>query len=399
VSFAPTDPSSWKGSAHSFAPDGLAGGSNGGSAGRVPSLDGLRALAMLGVILVHLEGTRGVPGWLAGALAVSPFDIEQLRVRVFFILSGFLITTILMREVAKTGAVRLPRFYFRRLLRIVPPLLVFLAAVVAGSAAGLFDVTGRDLVQSATFTVNYLPERSWSVGHLWALAVEEQFYVLWPPVLVLAGAVWGRRVALAALLTVPVLRLSLALTLPEYRPFIGYSFETSADALAIGCVLALERDRLYAWPWLRRIIDSRWILPVAFVAGVIVSWRYRPALLVGVPLQNLALALGIERCTRRPDGLVGRFLHLRPLVFVATTSYSLYLWQQLFLQRDSEAWWTAFPQNLVLVAIFGLASYYFVERPVLRARSGLEGWLFASTAVRGATPLDRLRLMMHVHRS
>lgn len=342
----------------------------------MPSLDGLRALAMLGVIWVHLEGTRGVPSWLAGAMDASPFDVEQLRVRIFFIISGFLITTILTRELVKYGAVRLPRFYFRRMMRIVPPLLVFLAVVVLGSAFGILEITGRDLLQSVTFTVNYFPERSWNVGHLWALAVEEQFYFLWPPLLVLAGAWWGRRVALAVLLGVPALRVALSMVVPEYRPFIFYSFETSADALAVGCLLALERDRLYAIPWLRRIIDSRWILPLVFIAGVLLSARYRPALLLGVPLQNLAIGLAIERCTRRPTGLAGRFLHLKPLVFIATVSYSMYLWQQLFLNRHAETWWTAFPQNLVFVLIFGLLGYYLVERPVLRVRPTLERRLF-----------------------
>jgi peptidoglycan/LPS O-acetylase OafA/YrhL len=346
---------------------------------------------MLGVVMVHLEGTRGLPAWLEGGLAASPFDIEQLRVRVFFIISGFLITTILMRELARDGAVRLSRFYFRRMLRIGPPLLVFLLALAAGSALGWLEVTGRDLIHSVTFTTNYYTERTWNVGHLWALAVEEQFYMLWPPALVLAGAAWGRRVALVALLAVPFIRVALSMLVPDYRSLIMTSFETSADALAVGCLLALERDRLYAMSWLRAIIESRWILPAVFVVGVVLSARYRPALLIGIPLQNLAIGLAVERCTRRPNGIAGRFLHWRVLVFIASASYSLYLWQQVFLNRHSDAPWAAFPLNLVLVFVFGLASYFLVERPVLRWRPALERRVFGvrerhDVATRDAAP-------------
>src|SRR5687768_1580651 len=111
------------------------------SAGRLPSLDGLRAVARLGVVLVHVERTRRLPAWLQGPLGASPFDIEQLRVRLFFIISEFLITTILMRELARDGSIRLSRFYFRRLMRSVPPLLVFLAVLAAAGATGLLQVT------------------------------------------------------------------------------------------------------------------------------------------------------------------------------------------------------------------------------------------------------------------
>ena len=348
----------------------------GGAPGRVPTLDGLRALAMLGVIFVHLEGTRGLPAWLNSTLASSPLDIEQLRVRVFFVLSGFLITTILAREWSRDGRIDLRRFYFRRGMKILPPMIVFLGVLTLASAVGWLVVPASDLLHSATFTINYVADRSWSVGHLWALAIEEQFYLLWPPALVLAGLAGGRRIALVAICLVPLIRLGVAAFLPEWTPLIGNTFETSADALAIGCLLALERDRLHSLAFVRRVIDSRWIIPVIFVVGALLSQRFRPGLLLGVPLQNIAIALAVERCTRRPDGRIGRLLQWRGLVFIATISYSMYLWQQIFLNRHSDAPYAAFPLNLLLVAVVTLLSYYLVERPVLRWRPSLERRLF-----------------------
>jgi peptidoglycan/LPS O-acetylase OafA/YrhL len=206
----------------------------------------------------------------------------------------------------------------------------------------------------------------------------------------------GRRIAIATICLVPALRVALWMLAPDYRPLIMNSFETSADALAVGCLLALERERLYTIPWLRRVINSRWILPALFLGGVVMSARLRPALLIGIPLQNVAIGLAVERCTRRPEGIFGRFLQWPVLVFIATASYSLYLWQQIFLNRYSAAPWAAFPLNLVLVAFFGLASHFLIERPVLRWRPALERRLFGTARRRGVVPGEAASGPMHL---
>ena len=174
------------------------------------------------------------------------------------------------------------------------------------------------------------------------------------------------------------------------------SFETSADALALGNLLALERERLYTIPWLRRVINSRWILPALFLGGVVVSARLRSALLIGIPLQNVAIGLAVERCTRRPEGIFGRFLQWRVLVFIATASYSLYLWQQIFLNRYSAAPWAAFPLNLMLVALFGLTSHFLIEGRVLRGGAGIsKRRLFGTARRRGAVPVEAASGPLH----
>jgi peptidoglycan/LPS O-acetylase OafA/YrhL len=119
----------------------------------------------------------------------------------------------------------------------------------------------------------------------------------------------------------------------------------------------------------RALVLSRWFIPAAYVVALGLSWRFRPSLLLGATATNVVIALVIERCVRcGKTGVVGRVLNWTPIVFIGTLSYSLYLWQQLFINRDSSATISAFPLNLVLALLAATASYYAVELPMLRAR-------------------------------
>jgi peptidoglycan/LPS O-acetylase OafA/YrhL len=236
-------------------------------------------------------------------------------------------------------------------------------------------VPTSNFVHALTYTINYEPNRSWYLGHLWSLAVEEQFYLVWPATVLAAGARGVWRVALGVVCVVPLIRVIEATVWPDRLALIGMTFETTADALAIGCLLALKSDALFATAWYRRAVLSRWVVPALLIGGVAVGFRYRLFLLLGQPLIHVAIAVGIDRCVRRPQGVLGRVLNARPLVFVGTLSYSLYLWQQPFLNRNSGAAIAAFPLNLVLASVCALLSYYLVEQPALRVRPRVERML------------------------
>jgi peptidoglycan/LPS O-acetylase OafA/YrhL len=244
--------------------------------------------------------------------------------------------------------------------------------LAALAAASVIAATGSDFAHALTYTVNYDPRRSWDVGHLWSLAVEEQFYLIWPATVAWIGVRRAWRPAALAVVLVPMIRVVEASFWPNRIQLIGLTFETTADAIALGCLLALVREELFGMSWYRRAVESRWIPPAVLLLGVVASLRYRPGLLIGQSLIDVAILVTIDRCVRRPDGLLGRVLNARPLVFVGTLSYSIYLWQQLFLDRASSAPLCAFPLNLMLAAACALASYYLVERPALRARRHVE---------------------------
>jgi len=342
---------------------------------RIPSLDGLRALSIGCVILGHLSGTRGFPSLIAAVFANDYLDLANIGVRVFFVISGFLITGLLLAEHAKGGAISLSRFYLRRSLRIFPAYYAYLLVVALLAATRVIVVRGSDFVHALTYTMNYAPSRGWHLGHLWSLAVEEQFYLLWPAALVFATPHRAWRLALGVVCIVPIARLMEGVFWYSSLAHIG-TFESTADAIALGCLLALWRDRLWNHGWYRRAVESHWIAPLLLVVGLTVSLRFRPGLLLGTPMVNAALTLGIDRVVRHPNGFLGRVLNAKPLVFVGTLSYSIYLWQQLFLNRASDSPAAAFPLNILLAACVAPLSYFLIERPFLMLRPRMEkAWI------------------------
>lgn len=343
------------------------------SRSRIPSLDGLRAFSIVFVLFAHLSGTVGfalpVPRFVLGALA-------GLGVRVFFVISGFLITSLLLDEEARTGTISLRAFYFRRTMRIFPPFYALVGLTAAAAALGWLTLNRYDVLAAVTYTTNYHHARSWYLGHAWSLAVEEQFYLLWPFLVKYLGSRRAAGIALATVVAAPLLRFVLLVGFPSMRVGIGETFPTVADAIATGCLLACHRGRLFeAAPGAnpRATLNGFFFWVVAAVGlGAAFQPSAKLDCLIGQTATNLAIALIVERVVRFPERPAGRLLNARPVVFVGTLSYSLYLWQQPFLNRSSTALVSRFPVNLALAMACALLSFYLVERPALRLRSRIE---------------------------
>ena len=356
--------------------------------GRIASLDGLRALSISAVLLGHLAGTRGFPAPLTAVIRNEHVDIATLGVGVFFVISGFLITGLLLAEHERTGTISLKRFYLRRTLRIFPAAFAYLAVVALLDIAHLVHVSTGDFVHALTYTMNYAPDRGWHLGHFWSLATEEQFYLLWPAVVLLVAPRHALRVAVAVVCLAPLVRIVEAALLGHAAgDYVGTTFETTADTLAIGCVLALSRDSLWKRAWYRRAVETPWVAPLLLIVALVIGLRVRPGLLIGTTLGSIAIMMVIDRAVRHPDDAFGRVLNSPILVHIGTLSYSIYLWQQLFLNRASTSLFAMFPLNIVLVLTTAVASYYLVERPFLRLRPRLEVRWFGPPA-----PVTRPRL-------
>jgi peptidoglycan/LPS O-acetylase OafA/YrhL len=345
------------------------------SEGRIESLDGLRAVSITLVIFSHLIGVKG---FIVPERVGRVFELGELGVRVFFVISGFLITSILLKELEDHRTINLRRFYFRRTLRIFPPYYLFILSIVIIQAAGLISLNQGDLPHALTYTSNYHLQRSWYVGHTWSLAVEEQFYVVWPAVLILFGKRRGLLAALAFVLIAPLIRIGIWEALPGVRAGIGQTFETAGDALAIGCVLAGVRSRLHASQLYLRLLDSKLILfaPLAVLLGNALHNHPTVHYLFGYSLMNVGIALSIDWCVTYSRGRVGKFLNCRPVVFIGLMSYSIYLWQQIFVDRYSQSLLAQFPINLGMIAVTSLLSYYICEQPSFKLRKWLERRLF-----------------------
>ena len=344
--------------------------------GRIASLDGFRAISILMVLYGHLSGTRWFPVSLE-AYDHTAGDLAHLGVLVFFVISGFLITSLLMSEREKTGTISLKRFYLRRVLRIFPAFYALIFALIAANLIGWISLSGHDFAYALTYTVNYDPSSSWNIGHLWSLSIEEQFYLLWPLTLLALRQRRALIVAIAAIFIGPLVRaviLEWTFHVNPHTPLAHMSiFPAMFDYLATGCALALLRPWLLTQAWYLRLTGSRWlVLAVPLVFFINRLSGYTLVELLGSPVMNVCIALLIESSTRHADSLAGRFLNWKPIAFLGMLSYSLYLWQQPFLDRLSDSWVTAFPQNLVLAFAAALLSYFVVERSFLGLRRRLE---------------------------
>jgi peptidoglycan/LPS O-acetylase OafA/YrhL len=324
-----------------------------------PALDGLRGVSILLVLVGHASFSKGCPPWLAPVAPVS-----NLGVAIFFVLSGYLITTLLMQEEARNAGISLRRFYLRRALRIMPASYAYVGVIALLAGLGLLILKRGDIACALLYLMDYHHDRAWSLGHYWSLSVEEQFYLVWPPALAALGA---RRALYLAL---------VLLALAELFPSLGIALMPSwnhelrlpngAAPIAIGCLLALRFDRLGAMRFWR----SGW-WPAALIAVCVVQVHQLNANRVVHGLQlltHLLVAVVILRSVRVDGDLWGRILGSRVLRTAGTLSYSLYIWQQLFLGQGGWSW-TVFPLNLLCVLAVAVAGHLLVERPFLRLKS------------------------------
>jgi peptidoglycan/LPS O-acetylase OafA/YrhL len=340
----------------------------------LPTLDGWRALAIL-LVIGHHGGTNWFHQAETQYYASNPLRFGTVGVSVFFGLSGVLITKLLLEEFDRTGAISLKSFYTRRAFRILPPAFAFILAV---AALGLM-VSRTEALSTLLFFRNYLPDSLGGLytGHFWSLAVEEHFYLLWPGLLVLVGVRRGLAVAAS---------ISLALVLwgsvdyhwhlyAKILPGLDTVSRTDLrlDFLFFGCTMAFLLHRPDTREWLRRYYSlGAWIL----VMGAFLYMLFFPVHL-SMLWMPLSIPLAMVGTVLHPQWRVSRMLDLAPVRWIGRISYSLYLWQQIFLvpywhskpMGALQEW----PLNIVLVLMCACASYYLIEKPINRLGHQIAG--------------------------
>jgi peptidoglycan/LPS O-acetylase OafA/YrhL len=328
-----------------------------GTTSRIPSLDGARAVSIMLVILSHMAFAGALPG----AKYLMMFDLGNLGVRVFFVISGFIITHLLMKELDTNGTISLRDFYLRRAFRIMPAYYAFLAITALIGLSGLITIHYDEAPIAALYLSNYF-DMHWNWGHTWSLAVEEQFYLLWPWALV-RGRKSALYVSVAILIAAPLFRAASGAGLWPTNPI--YAFECVADALATGCLLALLREQLWNNRAYRTLLQSPLFLALPILVFGGKALYQNPAFwdIAKVPLFNLCIAICLDRYMRLPQLALGRVLNWRPVVWTGMLSYSLYLWQQVFSEST-----LPFPLTLACIFCAAAASYYGIEQPFLRLR-------------------------------
>jgi peptidoglycan/LPS O-acetylase OafA/YrhL len=340
------------------------------SHGRIPSLDGVRAIAVALVLLAHACQTHGFPATnfirrvgMRGAIGVE----------VFFVISGFLITTLMLREMERTGAVKVKAFYTRRILRILPAYASFMVVLFLLSVVGPVQLLHRDWIGALTYTVNFLHAPTWEIGHIWSLSIEEHFYLIWPLVIVIGGAVAARRVAMFFIVACFVFRWLVLLAFPRSLvPMADLWTFTRLDTIAFGCLLALSVWDAPGRQALDRLASrNSFVLAgaTALAASMIFSsFSAKFAIGIAYTINSASIAFLLWCAVRRNESLIGRLLNGRVLVMVGVGSYSLYLWQQIFLNPHKDAFINRFPQNLIFACAAAATSYLLIEKPFLRLK-------------------------------
>jgi peptidoglycan/LPS O-acetylase OafA/YrhL len=346
-----------------------------------PALDGVRAIAIVGVMAFHAGWPVGRGGYLG--------------VDVFFALSGFLITALLLEERHRRGRVDLPAFWARRALRLLPALVVFLAATAVWVACNSRNPVSAgfrtDALAAALYVANWAQALAPTyhvhvLSHTWSLGIEEQFYVLWPP-LVAFVLVGTRRRPIVAVTAAMVLA-SIAVRAVLFHvdgptPRVTYGLDTRATGLLVGCLLAVGVQRA-------PVLVAKWRRATSWIGGgglVVLVWalvgpRYTSAAIalhparvfdeayLLVPLATCAVIAGV---LASPAGPLARVLSLRPVVWLGRISYGVYLWHfpvDLALAPAIGLRASVGLQVLRVVVALGLAaaSYALVERPFLRLK-------------------------------
>lgn len=353
---------------------------------RLPGLDGLRGIAAWCVVFYHVTMSPGFPNAPGVARVLSRIGLQA--VPLFFVLSGFLITHLLLAEEEKYGRLSLRLFYARRALRILPAALVYL--LVLALLTPLLGLTVRmgDIAAAAFFYRNFyyggwaawahqLPDGFAYTGHYWSLSVEEHFYAFWPLLLVALRRSWRRPLVIALLALIPLWRI-INLKVYSFGGMNYWRTDLVLDYLLAGALLALLFHHAPARAWLRRFAHPWVALPaVVGLFGPSAREGFDPhgmlmklAFFLEISVRAASLCVLLAVFVQGAGGWFQRVLDSRLLVWCGKISFSLYLWQQLFnLHELPCSWMGCFPANLLGALLAAVASCYLIEQPFLKLRT------------------------------
>jgi peptidoglycan/LPS O-acetylase OafA/YrhL len=342
----------------------------------LPSLDGLRAVSILIVIIAHINIYYKFD-FLTDAV------IGELGVYVFFVISGFLITTLLIKESIKTGTVSLKRFYIRRFLRIIPVAYLYLLVLIIGIKffglpAGYFSVLGSALFLR-NLSIGVFPWNAF-VNHYWSLSVEEQFYLMFPSVIKkrLSKSIY---IVLGFLIVIIGIKIAepnvSALHNSKFR--IIFEFFSKLDGITIGCLCSLLL--------FKKIIQIRrkpkFLLLKKVLVGAAIYYIHGNFLDIPFGLNTILsscfIAAFIILNLFESKDIIYTILNSRLFIHVGILSYSLYIWQELYIgilqekyiqlrQNDEYLSLSLIPLYLALIYFTALCSYYLYEKRFLKLK-------------------------------
>lgn len=333
---------------------------------RIPSLDGFRAVSIILILFCHSR--------LSGIYSARLNDIAkqaEVGVTVFFVISGFLITYLLLTEESQTGSINVKDFYTRRVFRIVPVYVLYVVFILLWRNIENIGLTRVNLLHVLTFTVNFDRYKDWFLGHFWSLSVEEQFYIFWPAMLIIFRK--HLKIALIILVAYSCIARVIAYKFPGYElitlsPFFRYS-----DAIFVGAfggIIFFENPAIFK----HKIFGS--YLAQSLALGLFLMFVYftehGKLAIISLPFGDAIISLSILFLIGAyiipSDKTIFKILNHRVLVHIGILSYSIYVWQEFFFIGEIRGFWRTFPYNILVIYFVSLASYYLWERPFLKMK-------------------------------
>jgi peptidoglycan/LPS O-acetylase OafA/YrhL len=342
----------------------------------LPSLDGLRGFFILCVVMTHINVSRAI---ITDPRITLVVNNALFGVRYFFVISGFLITTLLLKEQAATGSISMKNFYFRRTLRILPVAYSFLITMVVLNRCWHLGITSGNFLASFLFFKNFRLATSGFLEHFWSLSIEEQYYLLLPFVLT-------RGLKTYLIVCFAIIALYFAnnafdhfLHVPPPVPggpkrLTDTIFSISQVSIILGSFAAIlifrYGDRILTVPWNTTVLTL--VEAAAIVLAFILFYWIRFFGLTSF-LSSCLIAFTIVLLTRFPQGPIYAILNNRVLAFIGKMSFSIYVWQQLFCTQPPWAHWfkagDSIIFNVIALAVFSLFIHFAIERPFMRLRS------------------------------
>lgn len=338
----------------------------------IKGFNALRALSVTLVVLTHLDLSDWIPNTEFVMKRVWLLISGSFGVQLFFVLSGYLITKILLNERSQNGRINFKNFFTRRFLRLLPPLLVFLLIILLANAFNYLTNASDSIIYAIFYIYNFVPKNLYSLemGHLWSLAVEEQFYLLWPFTLHFVRKF--QTIFIITLLFVLVcgafniVHSHLAL---NNTYFLGRWFIPASCPIFIGCLGALFQhffsekthelatNNLIVWP----LILLSYLYPL-----------YAPEKLIplSIVIQSIAIIVLLLHIVHVQHKKWVNALEFKPIAYIGIISYGIYVYQGVFLRTGggSEIWFQQFPTNILFTLSIAVVSYELIEKPILKLK-------------------------------
>lgn len=338
---------------------------------RLPSLDGFRAVSILLIICSHVS-LQNTPREESNNL--WGFEhLGGLGVRFFFIISGFLITYLLLRENFRNRRIDKKSFYLRRALRIFPVFYTYLLVLAITSTLLSLEIPLPIFFSAGFFIQNFAPwGTTWLVAHTWSLAVEEQFYLLWPFFFSFFNKSKKIWVVIGMLLLGSLMR-SFSYKYPELSGYFLAPFFMYADFLFSGCFLAYmffsHKEKVVSFISKFNAVFVYLIPPALWFFS---AFEFHPVYdKIFIPLSGTIIISGISFLMiyfMIKEKSLGYLVLNWPFVkLIGTLSYSIYLWQQLFFS-PIDLWIFTFPQNILFTFVVAWISYTLIEKPFLKLK-------------------------------